>query len=115
MTGRPTATLGSSEPKNPLPFSADQAWLRKSHGSRRSRKTASTSVSWKPRSGDWEDVAGYASVPLGALSKPWKVRVYRAEGYVDDPKNPAGIVISVDVLQQGLLVRVPVENLEALP
>jgi hypothetical protein len=34
---------------------------------------------------------------------------------VDDPKNPAGIVISVDVLQQGLLVRVPVENLEALP
>jgi hypothetical protein len=37
------------------------------------------------------------------------------EGYVDNPANPAGIVISVDVLQQGLLVKVPVENLTPLP
>ncbi|MSU46912.1 MAG: antitermination protein NusG [Lacunisphaera sp.] len=30
-------------------------------------------------------------------------------GYVDDPVNPQGIVVSVDVLQQGLLVRLPME------
>lgn len=37
------------------------------------------------------------------------------EGYVDDPSNPQGIVLSVDVLQQGLLVKVPVAHLQALP
>ncbi len=37
------------------------------------------------------------------------------EGFVDDPVNPRGIVVSVDVLQQGLLVRLPLENLQPLP
>jgi len=37
------------------------------------------------------------------------------EGVVDDPANPQGIILSVDVLQQGLLVRLPLENLELLP
>ena len=37
------------------------------------------------------------------------------EGLVDNPANPRGIVLSVDVLQQGLLVKVPVENLVVLP
>lgn len=37
------------------------------------------------------------------------------EGYVDDPMNPQGIVVSVDVLQQGLLVRLPMESLQLLP
>ena len=37
------------------------------------------------------------------------------EGYVDDPVNPQGIVVSVDVLQQGLLVRLPLEHLQLLP
>ena len=37
------------------------------------------------------------------------------EGFVDNPANPQGIVISVDVLQQGLLVKVPAENLQPLP
>lgn len=37
------------------------------------------------------------------------------EGYVDDPVNPQGIVVSVDVLQQGLLVRLPFESLLLLP
>ena len=37
------------------------------------------------------------------------------EGYVDDPVNPNGIVVSVDVLQQGLLVRLPLESLQLLP
>jgi transcription antitermination factor NusG len=37
------------------------------------------------------------------------------EGYVDDPANPQGIVVSVDVLQQGLLVRLPFDRLQLLP
>ncbi len=37
------------------------------------------------------------------------------EGYVDNPVNPRGIVVSVDVLQQGLLVRLPLESLQPLP
>jgi hypothetical protein len=34
---------------------------------------------------------------------------------VDDSSNPLGIVISVDVLRQGLLLRLPAESLLALP
>jgi len=37
------------------------------------------------------------------------------EGVVDDPANPQGVVIAVDVLQQGLLVRMPMANLQILP
>jgi transcriptional antiterminator RfaH len=37
------------------------------------------------------------------------------EGYVDDPVNPQGVVVSVDVLQQGLLVRLPLDRLRLLP
>ena len=36
------------------------------------------------------------------------------EGYVDNPANPQGIVVSVDVLQQGLLVRLPFESLQPI-
>ncbi len=64
--------------------------------------------------------SGFELSLLPLLSKGRRVKVtggplHGLEGFVDDPKNPAGIVISVDVLRQGLLVRVPVENLEALP
>lgn len=37
------------------------------------------------------------------------------EGVVDNPANPQGVVIAVDVLQQGLLVRLPMSNLQILP
>jgi transcriptional antiterminator RfaH len=37
------------------------------------------------------------------------------EGVVDDPANPKGVVVAVDVLQQGLLVRMPMANLQILP
>ena len=37
------------------------------------------------------------------------------EGSVDDPSDPQGVVIAVDVLRQGLLVRLPAESLMALP
>jgi transcriptional antiterminator RfaH len=36
-------------------------------------------------------------------------------GVVDDPKNPKGIIITVDVLQQGLHVRMPLTDLQPLP
>jgi len=54
------------------------------------------------------------------LTKGRRVRVsggalHGLEGFVDNPDDPRGIVISVDVLRQGLLVRVPPENLTALP
>ena len=41
--------------------------------------------------------------------------LFGLEGMIDDPANPQGVVISVDVLQQGLLVKVPVEHLRVLP
>ncbi len=64
--------------------------------------------------------SGFELSLLPLLTKGRRVKVtggplHGLEGYVDDAKNPAGIVISVDVLQQGLHVRVPAENLEALP
>jgi len=64
--------------------------------------------------------SGFELSVMPLLTKGRRVRVkggplHGLEGFVNDPKNPAGIVISVDVLQQGLLVRLPVEQLEALP
>lgn len=41
--------------------------------------------------------------------------LHGVEGYIDDSTNPKGIVVSMDVLQQGLLVKVPLENLQPLP
>jgi transcriptional antiterminator RfaH len=57
-------------------------------------------------------------IPL--LTRGRRVRVvggplHGLEGLVDDSSNTQGIMISVDVLRQGLLLRVPAENLEALP
>lgn len=37
------------------------------------------------------------------------------EGVVDDPANPKGIVLAVDVLQQGLLVKMSLADLQPLP
>lgn len=64
--------------------------------------------------------SGFELSLLPLLTKGRRVKVtggplHGLEGFVNDPKNPDGIVISVDVLQQGLLVRVPVDHLEALP
>ena len=54
------------------------------------------------------------------LKKGTHVRVaggplHGLEGIVDNPASPRGVVIAVDVLQQGLLVRLPMDNLEILP
>jgi len=54
------------------------------------------------------------------LKKGTRVKVaggplYGIEGIVDDPANPRGVIIAIDVLQQGLLVRMPLEDLQILP
>jgi len=64
--------------------------------------------------------SGFELSVMPLLTKGRRVKVvggplHGLEGFVDDPSNPRGIVLSVDVLQQGLLVKMPVENLQALP
>jgi transcription antitermination factor NusG len=54
-------------------------------------------------------------VKKGARAKIIGGALRGLEGVIDDPANPNGIVLCVDVLQQGLLVKVPLEDLEALP
>lgn len=53
------------------------------------------------------------------IQKGTRVRVtagplWGVEGVVDDPADPQGIIVAVDVLQQGLHVRMPRENLEPI-
>ena len=64
--------------------------------------------------------SGFELSLMPLLTKGRRVRVtggalHGLEGYIDDPTNPRGVVLSVDVLQQGLLVKMPVENLQVLP
>ena len=63
---------------------------------------------------------GVALAVIPLLTRGRRVRVvggalHGLEGMVDDSSNPRGIVIAVDVLRQGLLLRVPAESLQALP
>ena len=37
------------------------------------------------------------------------------EGYVDNPADPRGVMLAIDVLQKGLLVRLPADQLQPLP
>ena len=57
----------------------------------------------------------YPLLKKGARVKVAGGPLHGLEGIVDDPANPKGIVIAVDVLQQGLLVRMPMENLQVVP
>ena len=64
--------------------------------------------------------SGFELSVMPLLTKGRRVKVvggplHGLEGFVDDPSNPRGIVLSVDVLQQGLLVKMPIENLQVLP
>lgn len=64
--------------------------------------------------------SGFELSVMPLLTKGRRVKLvggplHGLEGFVDDPLNPQGIVIAVDVLQQGLLVKVPAENLQPLP
>ena len=54
------------------------------------------------------------------LKKGTRVKIvsgplWGVEGFVEDPKNPRGVLVAMDVLQQGLLVPVPMDRLEILP
>lgn len=64
--------------------------------------------------------SGFDLTVMPLLTKGRRVKIvggplHGLEGFVDNPANPQGIVLSVDVLQQGLHVRVPVEHLQPLP
>lgn len=64
--------------------------------------------------------SGLEAVLHPLLRKGSRVRVvggalHGLEGFVDNPANPQGVVVSVDVLQQGLLVRLPLHHLQPLP
>lgn len=64
--------------------------------------------------------SGFELSVMPLLTKGRKVRIvggplHGVQGYVDDPAKPQGVVIAIDVLQQGLLVKVPAENLQVLP
>lgn len=64
--------------------------------------------------------SGFELSVMPLLTKGRRVKIvggplHGVEGYVDDPARPQGIVIAVDVLQQGLHVKVPAENLQVLP
>jgi transcription antitermination factor NusG len=64
--------------------------------------------------------SGYELTVRPLLAPGRRVRVvggplHGLEGFVDDPTRPSGIVIAVDVLRQGLRVKVPVEDLAVLP
>ncbi len=64
--------------------------------------------------------SGYELTLRPLLAQGRRVRVvggplHGLEGFVDDPADPRGIVLSVDVLRQGLLVKVAAENLIVLP
>lgn len=64
--------------------------------------------------------SGFELSVMPLLTKGRRVRIIggplnNLEGYVDDPAKPQGVVIAVDVLQQGLLVKVPAEYLQVLP
>jgi transcription antitermination factor NusG len=64
--------------------------------------------------------SGFELSVMPLLTKGRRVKIvggplHGLEGFVDNPANPQGVMISVDVLQQGLLVKVPAENLQPLP
>lgn len=57
----------------------------------------------------------YPMIKKGARAKVIGGPLRGVEGVIDDPENPKGIVVQVDVLQQGVLVKIPLEDLEAIP
>lgn len=61
--------------------------------------------------------SGYELILHARLEKGVRVKVVAGplmglEGQIDNPTNPKGIVVSVDVLGQGVLVKIPFEDLQ---
>ena len=64
--------------------------------------------------------SGFELSVMPLLTKGRRVKIiggplHGLEGFVDNPANPQGVVLSVDVLRQGLLVKVPADQLQPLP
>lgn len=64
--------------------------------------------------------SGFELSVMPLLTKGRRVKIvggalHGLEGFVDNPANPQGVMIAVDVLQQGLLVKVPADQLQPLP
>lgn len=64
--------------------------------------------------------SGFATTLQPLYKKGSPVRVVAGplrglEGVIDNPDNPAGIIVEVDVLQQGLHVAIPMSDLKLLP
>ncbi len=64
--------------------------------------------------------SGFELTVLPLLTRGRRVKIvggplHGLEGFIDNPERPTGIIVATDVLQQGLLVRVPIENLQPLP
>ena len=64
--------------------------------------------------------SGFEASVMPLLTKGRRVRIvggplHGVEGFVDNPAQPEGVVIAIDVLQQGLRVKVPADQLQALP
>ncbi len=57
----------------------------------------------------------YPLIKRGARAKILSGPLRGIEGVIDNPANPNGIVIAIDVLQQGVLVKLPLTELEAIP
>ncbi len=74
--------------------------------------------------GQLEQVKKVVSAGIDAILRPRVIKGVRVriksgalwgvEGKVADPTNPEGVVLEVDVLQQGLLVKIPMDQLEIL-
>ncbi len=64
--------------------------------------------------------SGFQLSVMPLLTKGRRARIiggplWGLEGIIDNPSNPQGIVLAVDVLQQGLHVRIAADLLQVLP
>jgi transcription antitermination factor NusG len=63
--------------------------------------------------------SGLAATLKPLIKKGARVRInagplWGVEGYVENPKSPKGVLVAMDVLQQGVLVPVPPEHITIL-
>lgn len=64
--------------------------------------------------------SGYELTVLPLLTKGKLVEImggplHGLNGIVDDPSNPGGVIVSVDILRQGVLIKVPAIQIRPVP
>lgn len=57
----------------------------------------------------------YPLLKRGATARIKSGPLRGIRGIIDNPENPGGIVLSIDMIQQGVLVKIAVEDLEIEP